>query len=222
MRFKRFNRKVAFALSVCMMIVWALMGAGTTVAWFTDTTPVTRNTFIIGDLKLAVYYKNDTMTDYKPVDAETPVFNDQALYEPGYTQVVYLKIENAGNVDFNYRLSVTESDYRDSQTKTGLLIHLPDHLKFGVIFAASEPELDRELARMNAGLDLAQLCDLSTYSQEDDVTMTSEDVRYAALIVYMPESVGNEANHDPNMDAPYVELGVTVYAQQAGTKMPAN
>lgn len=40
--------------SLIMMILWAIMGTGTTIAWFTDTTPAQKNTFLIGYLDLAV------------------------------------------------------------------------------------------------------------------------------------------------------------------------
>ena len=55
---KKFT-KTAFILSVCMLILWAMLGAGTTLAWFTDTAPVDKNSFLIGNLELNISYKND-------------------------------------------------------------------------------------------------------------------------------------------------------------------
>ena len=43
--------------------------------------------------------------------------------------------------------------------------------------------------------------------------------RYAALVVFMPEDVDNVANYRDDVP-PTVELGIAVYAQQAGTPMP--
>ena len=40
---------------------------------------------------------------------------------------------------------------------------------------------------------------------------------YAALIVWMPTEVGNEANYKTGADIPQVTLGVTVHAQQINT-----
>ncbi|MBR5570967.1 MAG: SipW-dependent-type signal peptide-containing protein [Oscillospiraceae bacterium] len=208
--------KAAWITSVCLLILLAVLGTGATIAWFTDTPAVDRNTFQVGTMDLKVSYKNDQVTDYTAMDGNTAVFNDQALYEPGYTQVVYLKIENDGNVSFDYKLSVDMNSYTDGVNVYGETLHLPDHLRFGVVFGASEAELDRALARENAVNQMESYC-LDTYSQLDTVSVAAGEVRYAALVVFMPEEVDNVANG--RGEAPSVELGVGVYAQQAGTPM---
>lgn len=209
--------KVALILSICIMLLWAMLGTGATIALFTDVPEADENTFLIGKLDLDVEYKNDVVTDYTPMDAQTSVFNDQALYEPGYTQAVYLKITNNGNVDFEYRLSVDMLSYVDGTSVNGTNLHLPEFLRFGVIFGATEAELDRALARENAVQDMEAYC-LDTFSQKDTVTVEPGQVRYAALVVFMPEEVDNAANYR-GTDVPQVDLGLTVYAQQAGTPM---
>lgn len=211
--------KKALVLSACLMLMWVIFGAGTTLAWFTDTTETARNSFIVGKMDLNVEYKNDQMIDYEPVDAQTPVFNDAALYEPGYTQVVYLKIANNGTVDFDYKLSVDRYSYEDSINVYGRNLHLPAHLRFGVVFAESEPELERKTAQALTEPQRMDLLMLNQYAKKDTVTVKIGKARYAALIVYMPEEVGNEANHMKNYDPPRVELGLTVFAQQAGAPM---
>lgn len=205
--------KAAFILSVCLLILWAVLGTGTTIAWFTDTTPVAKNSFLIGNLELTVRYKNDTQKTYAPMDAQTSIFNDDALYEPGYTQVVYLEIENAGDMDFDYKLSIDVRSYVDSISSNGTHLHLPDYLRFGVLFGADEAELDRKLAQFYADKDLSDL-EENTYSQPD-TTVKPKGIRYAALVVYMPEEVANDANFRGVQ--PQVSLGITVFAQQAGT-----
>ena len=215
---KRIKTKYALALSVCLFLLWVLLGANATVAWFTDTAEPVKNTFIIGDMRLKVFYKNDVVTEYVPVRDNTSIFPDRALYEPGYTQVVYLKIENAGTVDFDYKLAVDAGKYTTSTNAYGRTFCLPPYLRFGVVFGATEAELERQLARDYADNEM-EAYTLNTYSEVDPVTMAAGDIRYAALVVYMPEQVGNEANHDPDADAPQVELGVTVFAQQAGTNL---
>ena len=210
--------KAALIFSLCLLILWAVLGTGATIAWFTDTPDTARNSFQVGILDLQVSYKNDVVTDYAPMDQNTAVFNDQALYEPGYTQVVYLKIENTAQVSFDYKLSVTMNQFTDSVNEEGQTIHLPDYLQFGVVFGASEAELTRALARENAIEDMESYC-LDTYSQNDTVSVEAGQTRYAALVVFMPEEVDNVANYRGDVP-PAVELGVTVYAQQAGTSMP--
>lgn len=213
---KRSYTKIALALSIFLLLVWAALGAGATLAWFTDTTPVQKNTFIIGELNLDVYYKNDVVGDYTVVTSESALFNDQARYEPGYTQVVYLRIENNGNVDFDYMLSVDKYAYLDSINVYGTTLHLPDYLRFGVVFGANEADLERDTARAIADKDMNFL-KLNQYSPKDTVTVSPGEVRYAALVVYMPEEIDNYANYMTGYAAPQVQLGVTIFAQQAGT-----
>lgn len=217
---KRAWTKIALAFSVCLFILWGVLGAGSTLSWFVDSEPGIKNNFIVPELDLKVFYKNDVVTRYTEIDSTTKVFNDRALYEPGYTQVVYLRVDNAGDVDFTYKISVNASNYVDSINYYGQPLHLPDHLRFGVIFGDSEAELDREIARLQAGEDMAPtLVDqmnnkLNTYSRVDDgIVVKSGQSRYIALVVYMPEEVGNEANYRGDT-VPLVELGITLYAQQ--------
>ena len=217
---KKLATKMALAFSVCLLIVWGILGAGRTLSWFVDTAPAIKNNFIVPELDLDVFYKNDVVTRYTEVGSDTKVFNDDALYEPGYTQVVYLRVDNAGGIDFTYKISVNASNYVDSINVYGQPLHLPNYLRFGVIFGDSEAELDRELARLYAGEEMAPtLVDqmnnkLNTYSRVDDgVVVKAGQSRYIALIVYMPTEVGNEANYR-GTTVPMVELGVTLYAQQ--------
>ena len=209
--------KVALILSLCVMLIWGLLGTGATIAWFTDTPDVDENTFLIGQLALDVEYKNDLVTDYTPVDSQTSVFNDKALYEPGYTQVVYLKITNPGDVAFNYKMSVDTRSYVDSVSLYGTTLHLPGYLRFGAVFGATEADLDRTLAREYATEEMEDYC-LNTYTKYDTFTVEPGQTRYAALVVFMPEEVGNAANYRGST-VPQVDLGITVFAQQAGTPM---
>ena len=96
--------KKALTLSLCLMLVWGILGTGTTIAWFTDTTPVHENRFTIGELDLVVSHKLKNGS-YEIVEESTKVLDDEALYEPGYVQVVYLKVENRGDVPFEYQFS---------------------------------------------------------------------------------------------------------------------
>ena len=107
-------RKTVLALSAFLFILWWALGTGATLAWFSDVDSV-RNEFRIGLLDLDVSYKNDIITDYAPLKGATEVFYDEALYEPGYTQVVYLKIDNNGDEDFKYKLSVTVEDFTNGK-----------------------------------------------------------------------------------------------------------
>ena len=134
--------------------------------------------------------------------------------------MIYLRIENDGEIDFNYKLSVDRNSYQDSISVLGTTLHLPKYLRFGVVFGADEPALTREVARALTEKETMDVMLLNQYSREDTVTVPVGGKRYAAVIVFMPEEVGNEANYMAGAKVPSVELGLTVYAQQANTSMP--
>lgn len=211
---KRRWTKTALAISASLFVVWWILGTSATLAWFTDTTSTVRNEFKIGQMDLAVSFKNDRITQWTDLEGSSVVFNDHALYEPGYTQVVYMKIENVGEVDFDYKMSVTVKGVTKSFSVLGNEIYLPNYLKYGAVFATSEIELERKLAQ-----GIADVYMLDTWSKVSDYTLAAGDgPHYAALIVYMPEEVGNAANYRWT-EAPKVELGITIFAQQAGTDL---
>lgn len=212
--------KVALALSACLFVLWWALGTGATLAWFSDHDTV-RNEFQVGLLKMNVAYRNDTMQSYSDLQGSTAVFNDKALYEPGYTQVVFLEITNTGDTAFRYKLAVTVADSVEGENLWGEEIYLPNYLRYGVVFGKTEAEVqqkvaDRLAAKNNAPNDWGAL---GTWSEiSPNILDTADKTHYAALIVYMPEEVGNRANYR-GTDIPQVALGITVFAQQANAPL---
>lgn len=212
--------KAALALSSFLFVLWWALGTGATLAWFSDADTV-RNEFQVGLLNMDVSYRNDIVTAYAPLQGTTKAFNDEALYEPGYTQVVYLKIDNNGNVPFNYKAAVTVEGFTNGRNAWGEEIYLPNYLRYGIVFAESEAALqeqvkDRLASRTHAPNEWGSL---GTWSEVSPYTFdVGEGSHYAALIVYMPEEVDNAANYR-GFTEPRVELGITVYAQQANAPM---
>ena len=213
-------KKASLALSAFLFVLWWALGTGATLAWFSDHDMV-RNEFQIGLLKLDVSYKNDIVKEYTPLEGTTKAFNDEALYEPGYTQVVYLKINNRGNIPLDYKIVVHDFKSTDSINVYGDTLHLPDHLNFGLVTANTEQELQakispRDFARLYAIHRVADYMPNQEYSiPSSRLEVNCEE--YAALIVWMPTKVGNEANYKTGETIPQVTLGVTVHAQQINT-----
>ena len=207
--------KAALAFSACLFLLWWALGTGATLAWFSDQDAV-RNEFQIGLLDLDVSYRNIYMDGYEPLQGTTEAFYDEALYEPGYTQTVYLKIENKGTVPFDYKTAVTVSDYTLATNVYGQSFQLFDYLKFGLTTAKTEAELDALVATRNLAREVANM-PLNHYYEDDFTTVQSElgagETIYMALVVRMPEEVDNAANYRGS-DIPRVELGVIVTATQ--------
>ena len=202
--------KSALCISMLLIVLWVVLGANASLAWFQEEDEIV-NSLFFGDLKLNLYHK--TNTGYEAVDSTTKVFDEAALYEPGYTQIVVLCIENAGTIDFDCQLSVVPdlANVVVAKNEHGGEIFLPDHLKFGAVFGDTEEALlekisDRALAQKNATEKL------SNYS-ENVGTVAVGGSTYCALVLYMPEEVANEANYRGDT-VPSVEVGISVLANQ--------
>ena len=203
-------QKVALALSLGLILVWVILGTSASLAWFTDTSPTLKNIFHIQNFDLVVSHRLDDGT-YEELDGETQVFDDEALYEPNYTQVVYMKIENRGDSAFRYRTAVNVTGYTPATNVFGNKFNLQDYLKFGLVYADSESELESKLANRDLAKEKAGM-PLNDYSTDTDA-LAAGGVKYMALIVRMPEDVGNEANYRFET-VPKVELGIIVTADQ--------
>lgn len=214
MKFQAKNRpykRIALTLSLCAVIIWGILGTGASLAWFTDSTPEINNIFHFSDFELVVSQRLDDGS-WEKITSETKVFNEKAIYEPGYTQVVYLKVENLGDQPFNFFTAINVNDYTDGTNALGQPIILQNHLKFGLTAFDSVAEMnnsiiDRDKAREIANHPLDQYCE-TEYAK-----LYPNETKYIALIVHMPESVNNVANY-VGSTAPEIELGITVKAEQ--------
>lgn len=206
-------KRIALSLSLIMMMLWVMLGTSTSVAWFSDTSPTLHNIFHVGEFKLEVSYKQPT-GDYKLIEQNTKVLNDEDLYEPGFVKVQYLKAENKGTQDFNFKTAVQVTGYQEATNAYGEMFKLQDYIRFGLVFADSEEELDNLVGLPdNRSVAVAEANDpLNDYSS-DTMLLAAGKTKYVALILQMPEEVGNEANY--RLDTvPEVTLGLVFTADQ--------
>ena len=211
---KKSYKRIAFALSLCLLVIWGILGTGTSLAWFTDTTPKIKNIFHFAEFDLEVSHLLDN-GEWEIVDEQTKIFDEEALYEPGYVQVVYLKVKNKGTRDFKFYSSVNVNDCTVATNVFGSSFFLQDYLKFGVTVNYNENDMlngvsDREVAKELAYKPLHNY-------HTDTAVLKPQNEAYIALIVRMPEEVDNVANYRGDVK-PNVELGITVKATQ--TNMP--
>lgn len=207
---KKVYKQIALALSLCTLIIWCILGTGASLAWFTDTSPEISNIFHFGELDLVVSHR---LTDgkWEEVDSQTKIFDEKALYEPGYVQVVYLKVENKGTVPFEFYTSVNVNGCIVATNVFGQEFMLQDHLKFGVTTADSEDGMKNSVPDREKAVEIADM-PLHNYDTETAI-LTPGATKYIALIVRMPKEVGNVANYHGNT-VPGIDLGITVKADQ--------
>lgn len=207
---KRIYKQIALALSLCALIIWGILGTGASLAWFTDTSPKLTNIFHLAEFDLVVSHR---LTDgaWEEIDAKTKVFDDEALYEPGYVQVVYLKVENKGDRDFKFSTAVNVNGCIVATNVFGQDFMLQDYLKFGIKTADTEEEMKNSIPNREKAVEISDM-PLHNYST-DTAILSPGETKYIALIVRMPEEVGNVANYRGDI-VPEVDLGITVKADQ--------
>ncbi len=108
------NSKRALLLAVVSMILCLTVFVGTTFAWFTDTATSTGNRILAGDLQVELWMDKAQNGTYENISDQPngDIFNiaDNAndshntLWEPGKTQIVYLAVKNAANLDLKYNI----------------------------------------------------------------------------------------------------------------------
>ena len=208
------STKRALLTSVLALLMCVTMLVGATFAWFTDTASTGINKIQAGNLDVKLMYSTD-MVEWKEATDQTKLFDDNALWEPGYTQVAYLKVVNAGNLALKYQVSTNSYDLERGKNAAGDLFYIDKYLKIG-------------LAETNAvftdrGAALATIANSEkTLAKELPITdgwvmlNSGAESKPFAVVLYMPTTVGNEANNVQSWRKPSVKgLGLVVNATQA-------
>ena len=204
----KISTKRALLHSALSLLLCASMLIGSTFAWFTDSVVSENNIIAAGNLDVELEYYNNGQ--WLAVDESTMLFDNEALWEPGYVEVVYLRVTNVGNLSLKYRLGVNIVDETGSVNVLGEDFMLSDYIKIGVIDNVTTPFETREDALKEVSNPLA----LSDGYQQQQILNPGSDPNCVALVVYMPESVGNEANRAAGEEPATIQLGVSLVATQ--------
>ena len=213
--------KRALLTSVLALVLSLAMLAGTTFAWFTDTASTGVNRIVSGNLDVGLQYwgvGEDGQKTWLTAENSEDLFDKNALWEPGYTQIVYLKVKNNGNLALTYAMQITPVRETVGINVDGEQFKLSDYIKFGwTTFTADEDgtpvALDREAAQTGVGGG-AQLG--TTLHRQAAEPMEAGAEELVALVAWMPENVGNEANYSTVQ--PTIELSLKVLATQAAVE----
>lgn len=210
--------KRALLTSVLALVLSLAMLAGSTFAWFTDTASTGVNRIVSGNLDVGLQYwgvGEDGKKTWLTAENSEELFDENALWEPGYTQIVYLKVKNNGNLALTYAMQITPVHETVGVNVDGEQFKLSDYIKFGwtaftVDGDGAPVALDREAAQTGVG-DGAQLGKTLHRQAADPMKANAEEL--VALVAWMPENVGNEANYSTVQ--PTIELSLKVLATQA-------
>ena len=205
---------VASAILLCMSFTMLL---GTTFAWFTDSATSAGNKIVAGTLDVQLWMYDESKSDYVNIgDSNAPIFgktgslkaqdnNADTLWEPGKTQVVYLKLVNAGSLDLKYTVAINVRDNDDDKD-------LYKALEYAI--APNAKQSDTELPAWNGGEKVnvgnnVDTTDVELPAKEDG---SNAHEHYFALSVHMLEEAGNE------YQGGYVEFDIKVAATQMNTE----
>ena len=206
MKTAKMNRR-ALLMSVISLILCCAMLIGTTLAWFTDSVSSAGNKIVAGNLDIELKYSHDFKT-WTDVEESSLLFKQDTLWEPGHTEVVYLKLSNAGSLALTYTFGTNFENTVVGKNVDGKEIKLSDHLMYKVE-DVTEAYASREAAKAAAE---GSAKALNAYSDSGYMLPETADKTFA-LVVYMPETVGNEANYAGNT-VPMINLFVNVNATQ--------
>ncbi len=205
----------AFAVFMCVAML-----IGTTFAWFTDTASTSVNSIKSGNLDIEVEYSLDG-TEWKTLDNASDIFQ-KGLWEPGHSEVVALKVHNAGNLAGKYTISMNIVNETKGVNKFGNEFALSDYLKvYTMTSGGSIGSMLVSYAFTNrnasASWDVSDFSAIGAIAKDISLPVYSDTYpdQYFVVKVTMPETVGNEANAISTDKAPSIDFGINVVATQA-------
>lgn len=236
------STKRALLSSVMALFLCFTMLLGTTFAYFTDSATSGVNKIVAGNLDIGVYYAypSDVVDGdipenaWNPLTADESVFNAEALWEPGYTEAVFFKFDNEGSLALQYQLKIDILKETLGKTKDGADIQLSNYIQTYICnnFAwnyqsflfterdqatdpvgAPDPFYDTLYNAANADANRADNYEENALSLDSWQWLDPTESTYATLVLWMPTTVGSEANHDGE-NVPSVDLGINVIATQ--------
>ena len=101
------TRRSLLTSAICLLLCFSML-LGTTFAWFTDMAASNDNVVKSGELNAEMYWSDSYLSadasGWKRVNGD-PIFTYDN-WEPGYTDIKYIKVENAGDLAFKWRLTI--------------------------------------------------------------------------------------------------------------------
>ena len=218
---------ISSALAILMCVAMLI---GTTFAWFTDTASTGVNKIQAGNLDIEVEYRTSSEGDWKTLDNATDLFGAEGtLFEPGHTRVVELKIENAGNLALKYKIGMNVVSETAGTNKAGNPYKLSDYLKVATTGIQQYNPTDQisslmeQLIFQKGDFGMWTARDFANFELETDSNGRVHALQPGAaqilgIKVYMPESVGNEANAISTEKAAFINFGLNILATQHTTE----
>ena len=175
------NRKRTNLISVLIILLCLSLCVGATYAYFTDSVTSTGNKIKAGKLDIDLELLDKETGNWNSIKtSQAPIFNYN-LWEPGYTDVKLLKVENEGNLAIKWEARlVTE----------GTLNALADEIEVYVTTSNGEMNFPADL---NAVKGWTKVGTLRTFFANTGINGTLEATKasYFAIALHLPTTVEN-------------------------------
>ena len=171
-------------LSVMALFLCLTMLLGTTWAWFTDSVTSSGNKIQAGNLKLDLEMLNKETGAYESIKtSKDPIFNYN-LWEPGYTDVKFLKVENEGSLSLKWKAMFVSDEAVSKLAEVIDVYVLPSVTELGY------DNLTRDFDGWRRVGTLDQF--INTLSETTYGNLLPYSCAYLGIALHMQESAGND------------------------------
>lgn len=209
--------KRAMLFSVLALVLCMSMFVGTTYAWFTDSVTSAKNQIVAGNLDVALKYQNKAVTSWTDVEGKSDLFDPNALWEPGHVEVAYFEVSNVGSLAMKYLFALNVYGETEGVNVAGEEFKLSDYLYYGLVEDVQPGALVTRDDAITAVANPKKLSDAIDDGNNRAVMGGNMEkgaaAKYVAIVIWMPTTVGNEANYR-GVNVPTVEIGVSLIATQ--------
>ncbi len=177
------STKRALLTSALALLMCVSMLIGSTFAWFTDSVTSSGNIIKSGTLDVEMYWAKGTEAPESAnwTDASTGAIFNYDLWEPGYTEVRHIKIENKGSLALKYQLSIAANGEATDLAEVIDVYYLDPAQQLG---NRAVIDADMRLGTLNEVLDAISTTASGNLEAGQSHTIT--------LALKMQESAGNE------------------------------
>lgn len=182
---KKNNTKRALISSILVLVMCFSMFFGTTYAWFTDSVTSSGNIISAGTLKVEMRWAegkenpDSAATAWKDA-SEGAIFNNDK-WEPGYTEVRHVKIDNKGTLAFKYKIAIIAD---------GEVSDLSDVID---VYYLDPAKQITDRAQLNDGNKLGTLTDvLANLDKSGEGSLGAGSSDTVTIALKMREDAGNE------------------------------
>lgn len=206
------NTRKLLVSSMIMILSCCLLFAGTTFAWFSDSVTSDNNIITAGNLDVELDYLTTGLDgDWQTVQ-DASIFTNDTIWEPGHTEAVVLRVKNAGSLAFKYSLKLKVTEEVESVNVEGDPFKLSDYLTVGA--KVTEEFEGKAIESRNGAKEIAKDNEIGFASITPFASLLKGEESYVQLVIYMPEEVGNEANHAKDAPKPTITFGIELVATQ--------